>query len=162
MISKGKFLQNANFYLQLLLRRITLPLILQYLPSDGSQPYTLLFFSWCTYLLSFVFFCITSQTAVMSVVSTFTFCLDFLRWFSILFGVLASICIWRCQRYIWPLSEIFLNTGSFFSNIPAVAGVSSVSTYYSLIQRWNLVLPLSPERHPYSSFNFQGSTIKIF
>ena len=31
-----------------------------------------------------------------------------------------------------------------------------------LIQRWNPVLPLSPERHPYSSFNFQGSTIKSF
>lgn len=46
--------------------------------------------------------------------------------------------------------------------IPAVAGVSSVSTYYSLIQRWNPVLPLSPERHPYSSFNFQGSIIKSF
>ena len=60
------------------------------------------------------------------------------------------------------LSEIFLNTGSFFSSIPAVAGVSSVSTYYSLIQRWNPVLPLSPERHPYSSFNFQCSTIKSF
>ena len=44
----------------------------------------------------------------------------------------------------------------------SVAGVSSVSTYYSLIQRWNPVLPLSPERHPYSSFNFQGSTIKSF
>lgn len=37
-----------------------------------------------------------------------------------------------------------------------------VSTYYSLIQRWNPVLPLNPERHPYSSFNFQGSTIKSF
>lgn len=65
MISKGKFLQNANFYLPflqeyfslftfhsegkllyfILLSFITLPLILQYLPSDGSQPYTLLFFS---------------------------------------------------------------------------------------------------------------------
>ena len=64
---------NLQFSLQLLLRRITLPLILQYLPSDGSQPYTLLFFSWCTYLLSFVFFCITSQTAVMPVVSTLYF-----------------------------------------------------------------------------------------
>ena len=58
--------------------------------------------------------------------------------------------------------RIFLNAGSSFSSIPAVAGVSSVSTYYSLIQRWNPVLPLSPERHPYSSFNFQGSTIKSF
>ena len=91
-----------------------------------------------------------------------TFCLNLLQWFSIPFGVLASICIWRCQRYNWPLSEIFPNTGSFFGGIPAVAGVSSVSTYYSLIQRWNPVLPLSPERHPYSSFNFQGSTIKSF
>ena len=36
-------------------------------------------------------------------------------------------------------------TGSFFGGIPAVAGVSSVSTYYSLIQRWNPVLPLSPK-----------------
>ena len=32
----------------------------------------------------------------------------------------------------------------------------------TLIQRWNPMLPLSPERHPYSSFNFQGSTIKSF
>ena len=126
---------NLQFSLQLLLCRITLPLILQYLPSDNFQCYTLL-----------------------SVHSTF--CLDFLRWFSIPFGVLASICIWRCQRYNWPLSEIFLNTGSFFSSIPAVAGVSSVSTYYSLIQRWNPVLPLSPERHLHSSFNFQCSVIK--
>ena len=38
-------LHSLQFSLQLLLRRITLPLILQYLPSDGSQPYTLLFFS---------------------------------------------------------------------------------------------------------------------
>ena len=38
-------LHNLQFSLQLLLRRITLPLILQYLPSDDSQPYTLLFFS---------------------------------------------------------------------------------------------------------------------
>ena len=93
---------NLQFSLQLLLRRITLPLILQYLPSDDFQCYTLL-----------------------SVHSTF--CLDFLRWFSIPFGVLASICIWRCQRYNWPLSEIFLNTGSSFSSLPAVAGVSSIS-----------------------------------
>ena len=91
-----------------------------------------------------------------------TFCLNFLQWFSIPFGVLASICIWRFQRHNWPLSEIFPNTSSFFSSIPAVTGVSSVSTYYSLIQRWNPVLPLSPERHSYSSFNFQGSTIKSF
>ena len=95
-------LHNLQFSLQLLLRRITLPLILQYLPSDDFQCYTLL-----------------------SVHSTF--CLDFLRWFSIPFGVLASICIWRCQRYNWPLSEIFLNTGSSFSSLPAVAGVSSIS-----------------------------------
>ena len=93
---------NLQFSLQLLLRRITLPLILQYLPSDDFQCYTLL-----------------------SVHSTF--CLDFLRWFSIPFGVLASICIWQCQRYNWPLSEIFLNTGSSFSSLPAVAGVSSIS-----------------------------------
>ena len=58
--------------------------------------------------------------------------------------------------------RIILNVSSFFPNIPTVSGVSSISTYYSLIQRWNPVLPLSPERHPYSSFNFQGSTIKSF
>ncbi len=38
-------LHSLQFSLQLLLHRITMPLILQYLPSDGSQPYTLLFFS---------------------------------------------------------------------------------------------------------------------
>ena len=36
----------CNFLLQLLLRRITLPLILQYLLSDDSQPYTLFFYIW--------------------------------------------------------------------------------------------------------------------
>ena len=66
-----------------------MPLILQYLPSDGSQPYTLLFFMMHMFP-SFVFFCITSQTAVMPVVSTLYFCLDFTMIF-IPFGVLASI-----------------------------------------------------------------------
>ena len=44
--------------------------------------------------------------------------------------------------------RIFLNAASSFSSLPAVAGVSSTSTCYSLVQRWNSVLSFKPLRVP--------------
>ena len=51
-------------------------------------------------------------------------------------------------------------TVSFLTDASVISRSSISLLIFSLIQRWNPVLPLSPERHPYSSFNFQGSSIK--
>ena len=123
---------NLQFSLQLLLRRITLPLILQHLPSDDFQCYTLL-----------------------SVHSTF--CLDFLRWFSIPFGVLASICT--------PAVNVTINLYQNYSECRQLLS-KHTDRFRSIFNAphkklWILASVLATfsikENMVYSSFNFQDT-----
>ena len=55
-----------------------------------------------------------------------------------LYDISTTTCSFIPQQVRFPVN----------SCIPAVAGVSSISTYYSLVQRWNSVLSFHPLRVP--------------